>query len=88
MAVWRLAHQPRNKKPRQAGLWAQRAVIYYGVGHANGPSLEDPQSHGGVCSSVLDTNPRGMDGGVRRGGGGECQKISHFGGIFESPVSM
>ena len=29
-----------------------------------------PASHGGFCSSVLDTNPCGLGGGVRVGGGG------------------
>ena len=39
-------------------------------------------SHCGRCSSVLDTNPRGVGRGVRRGGGGDF--VCHF-GVFLIP---
>ena len=38
------------------------------------------RGHGGLCSSVLDTNPRGVGTGVREGGGGG--NSSPFGGHF------
>ena len=43
--------------------------------------------HGGVCSSVLDTNPRGVGGGSGRGGGGGgVRKIfSILGAFLNSP---
>ena len=47
--------------------------------------------HGGVCSSVLDTNPHGVGEGVQeRGGGvgGQSKNFLHFRGIFEFPVSF
>ena len=46
-------------------------------------------SHGGDRSSVLDTDPRGVGGGVREGGGGWRSKILlHFEGIFEFPITV
>ena len=47
--------------------------------------LGKPGFHGGVCSSVLDTNPRGVGGGSRRGGGGGSKNFLHFGGHFWIP---
>ena len=45
--------------------------------------------HGGVCNSVLDTNPRGMGRGLREGGGGGgFEKFLRFGGIFGFPISF
>ena len=50
--------------------------------------------HGGVCSSVLDTNPRGVGGGVGEGErvgvgwGGVSKIVLHFVGIFEFPISF
>ena len=38
--------------------------------------------HGGVCSSVLDTNPRGVGEGVREGGVGVRKFISTLGAFF------
>ena len=42
---------------------------------------------GGVCSSVIDTNPRGVGGGFREGGAGS-KILLHFGGIFGFPISF
>ena len=47
---------------------------------------------GGVCSSVLHTNPRGVSGGGgpggRRGWGGASKIFLHCGAIFEFPISF
>ena len=54
-------------------------------------SLFKTSEHGGVCSSFLDINPRGVGGGGSQrgggwgGGGGQSKIFLHFGGIFESP---
>ena len=42
--------------------------------------LVNNRNHGGVCSSVLDPNPRGVGGGVRRGEGGGVENFSPFWG--------
>ena len=47
--------------------------------------------HGGVCSSLLDTNPRGVGGGVREGWGGwgGVEKFfSILGAFLNSPISF
>ena len=41
--------------------------------------------HGGLCSSVLDTNPRGMGGGGGRGVGGQSKFFSILGAFLNSP---
>ena len=51
-------------------------------GHG-GPEGTPKVSGTGVCSSVLDTNPSGVDGGSGRGGGGvrgQSKIFLHFGG--------
>ena len=41
-----------------------------GVGVGAPLCYQRPGGGGGFCTSVLDTNPRGVGGGVREGGGG------------------
>ena len=53
------------------------------------PEAASRSQHWGVCSSVLDTNPRGVGrggGGVRDGGASKI--FLHFLGIFEFPISF
>ena len=44
--------------------------------------------HGGVCISVLDTNPRSVGRGGGGPGGGQSKIFLHFAGIFEFPISF
>ena len=53
-----------------------------------GRSKEQTCPHGGVGSSVLDTNPSGVGGGGGPGRGRESKICLHFGGSFEFPISF
>ena len=54
------------------------------------PLAKNDATLGGVCSSVLDTNPHGVGGGGGGpgGGGGGAKNFPFWGGIFEFPISF
>ena len=82
-----LARNTHGSKAQHVTTMLVKAMLAMAKGHIKTNSMGLQHRGGGVCTSVLDTNPRGVDEGVWEEGG--ASKIFlHFGGIFQFPISF
>ena len=83
MSSVELAPQHKNAELRHDFGLGKRAPQQRNVGGTE--QKQTHLAHGGVCSSVLDTNPSGVGGGSGRGGGGSRKFLSILEAFLNSP---